>query len=216
MLEVRPVRPWLLRPNAKPSKGSLRHRVVHDMFSGSAVERFFQPSPSWLIKSSSRRNPARRKTSAPLLDLATATFSRPRAICWICSNRKMWCRTGNAGRQSCYGRKVSTALALRRAATRPQSSKPSERRCAPPSGFGSPPIAIEKVNSSARKFSNITSTAAKSCAYCSPRRIRRRSATHSVGQSQMPNMPAFTPPPLRADRPTRSTICHSPAPPPLS
>src|SRR6266446_5244512 len=73
-----------------------------------------------------------------------------------------------------------------------------------------------KLNSSARKFSNITITAATSCAYCSPRRIRRQSATHSVGQSQMPNMPAFTPPPLRADRPTRSTICHSPAPPPSS
>ena len=28
----------------------------------------------------------------------------------------------------------------------------------------------------------------------------------------MPNMPGFTPQPLRAGRPTRSTICRSPAP----
>ena len=44
----------------------------------------------------------------------------------------------------------------------------------------------------------------------------RRSATHSVGQSQMPNMLAFTPPPWPAGRPTRSTTCHSPAPQPSS
>ena len=42
--------------------------------------------------------------------------------------------------------------------------------------------------------------------------LRRPSATHSVGQNQMPNMLAFTPPPLRAGRPTRSTTCHSLAP----
>ena len=34
----------------------------------------------------------------------------------------------------------------------------------------------------------------------------------SVGQDQMPNIPAFTPPRLPAARPTRSTICRSPAP----
>ena len=39
----------------------------------------------------------------------------------------------------------------------------------------------------------------------------RPSATHSVGQNRMPNMPGFTPPPLPAARPTRSTICRSPA-----
>src|SRR5260370_42679765 len=35
----------LRRPNAKPSKGSLWHRVVHDMFSGSAVETILPTEP---------------------------------------------------------------------------------------------------------------------------------------------------------------------------
>src|ERR1700720_3964034 len=35
---------------------------------------------------------------------------------------------------------------------------------------------------------------------------------HSDRQSQIANMPGFTPPPSHADRPTRSTTCHSPAP----
>ena len=33
-------------------------------------------------------------------------------------------------------------------------------------------------------------------------------ATHSVGQNQIPNMLACTPPQLRAGRPTKSTTCH--------
>ena len=36
----------------------------------------------------------------------------------------------------------------------------------------------------------------------------RPSATHSAGQSRMPNMPAFTPPPLHAAKPIRSTTCR--------
>ena len=44
------------------------------------------------------------------------------------------------------------------------------------------------------------------------RNHRRPSATHSVGQNQMPNMLAFTLPLLLAGRLTRSTICHSPGP----
>ena len=44
----------------------------------------------------------------------------------------------------------------------------------------------------------------------------RPSATHSVGQSPMPNMLGFTPPLSRAARPTRSTTCRSPAPRPSS
>src|ERR1700756_5413678 len=58
---------------------------------------------------------------------------------------------------------------------KPPSSKPFARHCAPPSGFGSPPIATARVSSSVRKFSSITSTAAKSCGCCSPPRTRRRS-----------------------------------------
>jgi hypothetical protein len=44
---------------------------------------------------------------------------------------------------------------------KPPSSEPFARRCAPPSGFGSPPIATARVNSSVRKFWNITSTAVR-------------------------------------------------------
>ena len=40
----------------------------------------------------------------------------------------------------------------------------------------------------------------------------RPSAMHSAGQNQIANMPGFTPPPSHADRPTKSTTCHSPAP----
>src|SRR4030088_999788 len=73
--------------------------------------------------------------------------------------------------------------------------KASAKHYAPPRGFGWPPTATARVSSSVRKFLSITSIAAKSCECCSPRRIRRPFATPSVGQSQMPNMPAFTPPP---------------------
>ena len=59
-----------------------------------------------------------------------------------------------------------------------------------------------------QEFSSITSTAAKSCGYSLPLRILRRSATHSAGRSQMPNTLRFTPPPSRADKPTRSTTCR--------
>ena len=48
--------------------------------------------------------------------------------------------------------------------TRPaklQSSKRFARHCAPPSGFGSPPIATARVSSSVRKFLSITSIAAR-------------------------------------------------------
>src|ERR1700688_1074362 len=48
-----------------------------------------------------------------------------------------------------------------------------------------------RVSSSVRKFLSITSTAAKSCGCCSPHRIRRPSATPSVGRSQMSNTHGF-------------------------
>src|SRR5262252_17654 len=44
--------------------------------------------PLWLIRSSSRKNPVKRKTSAPPSVRVTATSSRPRAICSTCSSRK--------------------------------------------------------------------------------------------------------------------------------
>ena len=71
-----------------------------------------------------------------------------------------------------------------RAATKPPSSKPFARRCARPNGSGSRPTAIARVSSSARRSSSITSIAARSCECCSPRRIRRRSATHSPGEAK--------------------------------
>src|SRR5664280_1644388 len=82
----------------------------------------------------------------------------------------------NAGLQSFCGRTAFTTLAQQKAATKPPSSKPFAKRCAPPSGFGSPLTATVRVSSSARKFSSITSTAARSCGCCSQRRIRRPSA----------------------------------------
>ena len=54
--------------------------------------------------------------------------------------------------------KAFTALARQRAATKPPSSGPFARPCAPPNGFGSPPTAIGRVSSSVRKFSSITNT----------------------------------------------------------
>jgi len=115
--------------------------------------------PLWPIRSSSGRNPARRKTSAPRWVLATETLFRPRAICSTCSNQRMWCRLGSANRRSCCGPNAYTALARHRAETMPPSSKPFARRRAPPSGFGSRPIAIARVSSSVRRFLSITSTA---------------------------------------------------------
>jgi hypothetical protein len=50
------------------------------------------------------------------------------------------------------------ALARQKAATKPPSSERFVRHYAPPSGFGSPPTAAARVNSSAKKFSNIMST----------------------------------------------------------
>jgi DNA topoisomerase-3 len=40
----------------------------------------------------------------------------------------------------------------------------------------------------------------------------QQTAMHSVGQNQIANIPGFTPQPLRAASPTRSTICRSRAP----
>ena len=51
-----------------------------------------QSSPTCPRRSSSPRKPARQKTSAPLLDLATEISFRPRAICSTCSNLRMLCR----------------------------------------------------------------------------------------------------------------------------
>jgi hypothetical protein len=116
---------------------------------------------SWLIRSSSRRKPARPKTSARPLVLATESFSRPRDICSTCSSQRMLSPPGSAGRRSYCGRKAFTALARQRAETRPLSSKPFVTHCAQRSGFGSPPIVIARVSLSVRKFSSITSTAAK-------------------------------------------------------
>src|SRR5258707_4619621 len=55
--------------------------------------------PLWQIRSSLRRKPVRPRTSAPPSVLTTETFSRLRAICSICSNQKMLCRPGKAGRR---------------------------------------------------------------------------------------------------------------------
>src|SRR6516165_9769691 len=59
--------------------------------------------------------------------------------------------------ESLYGTRPAEAE------TRPPSSKPSARRCAPPRGFGSQPTATAKASSLVRRFLSITATAAKSC-----------------------------------------------------
>ena len=61
----------------------------------------------------------------------------------------------------CCGPKDFTALARQKVATKPPSSEPFARHYAPPSGFGSPLTATARVSSSARKFSNIMSTAVR-------------------------------------------------------
>src|SRR5271168_1208512 len=57
--------------------------------------------------------------------------------------------------KSGYGPKAFTVLARLRAETRPPSSEPFARRYAQPSGFGSPPTATVRGNSSVRKFLSI-------------------------------------------------------------
>ena len=88
---------------------------------------------------------------------------QPRVICSTCLNRKTLCRHGSAGRPFFFGLKASTARGLPTVVTRPRSLEPFARRCAPLSGSGSPPIAIARVNSSARRSSSITDIAARSC-----------------------------------------------------
>jgi hypothetical protein len=95
-------------------------------------ESVLRNAPLWLIRSSSRKNPARQRTSAPPSVLDTETSFRPRVICSTCSSPGMSCRRGSAGRRSCYGPKDFTALAPQKAATKPPSSEPFARRCAPP------------------------------------------------------------------------------------
>jgi hypothetical protein len=51
--------------------------------------------------------------------------------------------------------------------------------------------------------------------YASGARLSPKSPTRAAS-CFLTNMPASTPPPLRAGRPTRSTICHSPVPRPSS
>ena len=91
------------------------------------VESILPNGTSWQIRSSSRRKPAKQKTSAPPLVFVMERFSRPRAICSICSNQKMSFRNGSAGRRYFCAPKVFTALAPQRVETKPPSSKPFAR-----------------------------------------------------------------------------------------
>ncbi len=82
-----------------------------------SFESFLQTNPSWLIRSSSRKNPAKPKTSASPSVLVMEKSSRPRAICSTCSSRRMLCRPGNAGRRSRCDPKAA-AVKKRRGARR--------------------------------------------------------------------------------------------------
>ena len=70
-----------------------------------AVQLVLRNEPLWPTRSSSRKNPVKRKTSAPPWVLVTETSSRPRVICSTCSNQRISCRHGSAGRRSCCGPK---------------------------------------------------------------------------------------------------------------
>lgn len=92
------VSPRFCRPDANLPEGDLRWAVSSLYVLGAALSYpVHQMSPRWRIILSSPKRPARRKISAPPLVLDTVTSFRPRAICSICSNRRMWCRPGSAG-----------------------------------------------------------------------------------------------------------------------
>src|SRR5215831_4689281 len=95
---------------------------------------------------SSRRKPARPKTSAPQLVLVTVMFFQRKAICSISSNRRTLFRPGSDGRRYFYDLKVFTERARQRAATRPLSSRPFARHCALPNEFGLQRIATARVS----------------------------------------------------------------------
>jgi hypothetical protein len=63
-----------------------------------AVESVLPKRALWPIRSSSRKNRARPKTSASPWVLGTEKSSRPRVICSSCSNPRMSCRPGSGGR----------------------------------------------------------------------------------------------------------------------
>jgi len=144
-------------PRLLPSKGGLRTRDVRYMFSLSHVVRisFFQTSPSWRIICHHRENQPGKRRSAAVGSrygdiLPPRTFVRPA--------RTRGCRASMEGWSPILLRPDGlTALARQKGATKPPSSKPFAMRCERPSGCGSPPIAIAKVNSSVRKSSSITS-----------------------------------------------------------
>src|SRR4029077_20692194 len=114
--------------------------------------RFRREGLAWQIKSSSRKKPARQKTSAPPLVLATERSCRLKATCSISSNLRMLYQRGSTGRRYFFDRKLFTALASQKVETKPPSSKPFARPFGPSSGFGSPPIAIEMVSLSVRRY----------------------------------------------------------------
>jgi hypothetical protein len=86
------------------------------------------------------------KDVPPLLVLVMVMFFQLRAICSISSNRRTLFRPGSDGPRYFYGLKVFTERARQRAATRPLSSRPFARHCAPPNEFGLQPIATARVS----------------------------------------------------------------------
>jgi hypothetical protein len=145
----------------RPPVGSLAQSICSLYVLGRRLRISIRNEPLWLIRSSSRKNPAKPKTSAPPSVLVTERSSRLRAICSTFSSQRMLCRPGSAGRRSCCDPKVFTAPARPRAETRPASSELFVRHYAPQNGFGSPPTATARGSSSVRKFSSIMSTAVK-------------------------------------------------------
>ena len=144
---------------ANPSNAALRREGVHYMFSRGGVESIFSKRARHgqsdrhhgEIQPSQRRSRRRR----------FSLWGHP-------SGRGSFARLGRAGR-CCAGMEtlVADPAAARRSVRHApgtgwqqsrQTSESFATHCVPPSGSGSPLIAIAKVNSSVRKFSSTTIT----------------------------------------------------------
>src|SRR5262249_6084001 len=181
-----PIRIWI--------QYSLHIYCVHGMFPYQCAVKYLLPTgPSWQIRSSSRRKPARPKTSAPQLVLVTVMFFQRKAICSISSNRRTLFRPGSDGRRYFYDLKVFTERARQRAATRPLSSRPFARHCALPNEFGFKGLGTGGVSWSVKKFLGITSMRVRSGGCFPPRRISNPPAPRPGGKTRIPNPPAYTP-----------------------
>ena len=177
------------------------------------LELVLRNEPLWPIRSSSRKNPARPKTSAPRLVLVTEKSSAAEGHLFdllepedVVPAWKRWSpillrpeglygtRPAEGGNKAAKLRAIREAL---RTAKRVWLATDCDRE-----GQLIGQEILEHYEYRGQVMRVLFDRAG----------FRRPSAMHSVGQNRMANMPGFTPPPSHADRPTRSTTCHLPAP----